>query len=282
MEDEIRYCLGSRLQNKDGIEPFCFVSFTSPTLKGKGISGLIMNNLEKLDKFALGGIGGLLVLSGTILPLEAANTPNFSKYFSSIHRDNYSNYLALSWNEIWARIKRKKVAGGSRNGNLCLVSPSQLTDIDSQAKSIPEIWHQNPLFVWQSGKLEAVSLREENEVYWQQEVEATQTNLFYNGKPLQPGKTYKLVVFNPYETEIQNLQIVSPDRHQKIAAHLTEMENQLKAEGADREKIAFKKADYFAQLQMWSDVLWELYSIPNPSDELKATLEQLNTHNFCS
>ena len=240
-----------------------------------------MSKLKNPDKFTLGGIGGLLVLSGTILPLDAANTLNLSQSFPSIDRENYSNYIALSWNEIWERIKRKKVAGGSRGNNLCLVSPSQLIDIDSQANSIQEIWHQNPLFVWQSGKLEAVSLRDENQIYWQQEVEGTQTSIFYNGKPLEPGKTYKLVVFNPYETEIQNLQIVAPDRHQKIAADLTEIENQLKAEGADREKIAFKKADYFAELQMWSDVLWELYSIPNPSEELTKTLEQLNIHNFC-
>lgn len=240
-----------------------------------------MSKLEKLDKFTLGIIGGLLVLSGTILPLNAANSPNLSHSFSSLKRENYNNYIALSWSTIWQLIKRKKVAGGSRGNNLCLVSPSQLIDIDSQANSIKEIWHQNPLFVWQSGRLEAVSLRDENQIYWQQKVEATQTNLFYNGKPLQPGKTYKLVVFNPYETEIQNIQLVTPDKHQKIAADLAEIENQLKAEGADREKIALKKADYFAHLQMWSDVLWELYSVPNPSDELQETLAQLNIHNFC-
>ena len=233
-----------------------------------------MSKLEKLDKFKLGIIGGLFLLSATIFPLNASNSPNLS-------RANYNNYIALSWSTIWQLIKRKKVAGGSRGNNLCLISPSQLIDLDSQANSIKEIWHQNPLFVWQSGKLEAVSLRDENQIYWQQKVEAKQTNLFYNGKPLQLGKTYKLVVFNPYETEIQNLRLVTPHRHQKIAAELLEIENKLKVEGASREKIAIKKADYFAHLQMWSDVLWELYSVPNPSDELQETLEQLNLHNFC-
>ena len=236
-----------------------------------------MSKLEKLDRLKLGISGGLLVLFGTILPLDAANSSNFSQPFKA----NYKNYLALSWSTIWQLIQRKKVAGGSRSNNLCLISPSQLIDRNSQANSIKEIWHRNPLFVWQSGKLEAVSLRDENHFYWQQKVEATQTNLFYDGKPLKPGKTYKVVVFNPYETEIKNLQIVTPNRYQKIAADLAEIENQLKAEGADREKIALKKADYFAQLQMWSDVLWELYSISNPSDELKATLEKLKSHNFC-
>ncbi len=241
-----------------------------------------MGKLTNPYKFILRAIGGLLILSATILPLNAASRLNLSQPFAPRYRKS-SNCIALSWNEIWERIKRKKVAGGSRNGNLCLVSPSQLIDIDnnSQKNKIEKIWHQNPLFVWQSDELKAVSLKSENSIYWQQRVEPTQTNLFYNGKPLEPGKTYKVVVFNPYETKIAKIQIVAPDKYEAIAAELTEIENQLKAEGADRETIALKKADYFAQLQMWSDVLWELYSIPNPSEELKETLEQLNTHNFC-
>ncbi len=240
-----------------------------------------MSKLKHSHKFALTIIGGLLVLSGTILPLDAANISNKSKSFSLVNSSNYSNYIALSWNGIWERIRRKRVAGGSRSDNLCLVSPSLLIDRDSRANTIESIWHPNPLFIWQSNKLEAVSLRDGNGVYWQQEVEATQTSLFYNGKPLQPGMTYTLVVFNPYETEIQNIQLVTPDKHQKIAADLAKIENQLKSKGANTEEIALKKADYFAELQMWSDVLWQLYSIPHPSDELKATLEQLKSHDFC-
>ena len=242
-----------------------------------------MSKLTTLHKLTLGITGGLFILSGAILPLNAASVINPNPSVSAIYQKNYHNYLALSWSEIWEQIKRKKVAGGSRNGNLCLVSPSQLIDKNnnSQEDSIEEIWHQNPLFVWKSGKIKAVSLKNGNYIHWQQEVEANQTNLLYNGKPLEPGKTYKLVVFNPYETEIQKIQIVSPDKHQKIAIDLAKIENQLKSEGADREGIALKKAAYFAKLQMWSDVLWELNSIPTPSRELKVILEKVNTHNFC-
>ena len=126
-----------------------------------------MSKLTKRDRFTLGVIGGLLVLSGTILPLNAANTQkNLHNSSLSIDRKNYSNYIALSWNEIWERIKRKKVAGGSRSDNVCLVSPSQLIDENSQVKSTEEIWHQKPLFVWQSGKLKAVALRDGNRTYW--------------------------------------------------------------------------------------------------------------------
>ena len=238
-----------------------------------------MSKLTKSDRFTLGTIGVSLVLLGTTLPVNAANTQNIHN--SSSVEENSSNHLALSWNGIWQRIKRRRVAGGSRGDNVCSSSPSQLRNVNSQTKSVEEIWHQNPLFAWESGKLEAVSLKEGNRIYWQQEVEATQNHLFYHGKPLQPGTTYTLVVFNPYETEIQKIQIVDRHKHQKIAADLAEIEDRLKSEGANKEEIAFKKADYFAQRQMWSDALWEIYSIPNPSDELKKILERSNTHNLC-
>lgn len=233
------------------------------------------------NQFTLGIIGILLTITGTILPLDAANTLNQSKYFPLVENTQYNSHIALSWQRIWSEIRRKKVAGGSRSDDLCLISPGLLIDLDSEANNIQEIWHQNPLFVWQSDNLKAVSLKDGDNIYWQQEVKATQTNLFYNGKPLQPGTTYKLVVFNPYETEIQSIQLVTPDKHQKIATDLANIEDKLKSESADKEEIALKKADYFAKLQMWSDVLWQLYSIPNPSDELKATLEELKTHDFC-
>ena len=234
-----------------------------------------MSKPTKQNRFTLGTIGLSLVLLGTTLPLNAANIRNFS----TIDKENYSNHLALSWNGIWQRIKRRRMAGGSRGSNSCSSSPSQLMSVNSQTKSVEEIWHQNPLFAWESEKLKAVSLKEGNRVYWQQEVEATQNHLFYHGKPLQPGKTYTLVVFNPDETEIQKIQTVDRHKHQKIAADLAQIENKLTSEGADREEIAFKKADYFAQRQMWSDALWEIYSIPNPSDELKKILERSNTQN---
>ena len=95
------------------------------------------------------------------------------------------------------------------------------------------------------------------------------------------AETYTLITFNPYETEIKRLQLVDTDKYRQIAADLAEIENQLKSEGANQEEIALRKANYFANLQMWSDVFWKLYSIPHPSNELKTTLEQLNTHNFC-
>lgn len=239
-----------------------------------------MSKVKQVNKLSLGILGILLILLGTILPLEAANPLNSSNSSSSVYKKNYRKYITLSWSSIWAQIKRKRVAGVSR-GNFCLVSPIQMIDGDFQANNIEAIWHKNPLFAWQSGKPQTVSLRDGNHIYWQKKVESNQANLFYDGKPLQPGITYQLIIFNPQETEIKKIRLVSPEQHSKIALDLAAIENQLKSKGVDREKIGLKKADYFTQQQMWSDALWELYSIPNPSDELKEILTQVNAQNFC-
>lgn len=239
-----------------------------------------MSKIKQVNKLSLSILGILLILLGTISPLGAANPLNIRKSSSSVDREKYHNYVTLSWSSIWKQIKRKRVAGVSR-GNFCLVSPTQMIDGDFQANNIEAIWHKNPLLAWQSGKPRTVSLRDGNRIYWQKKVETTQANLFYDGKPLQPGITYQLIIFNPQETEIKKIRLVSPERHSQIALDLAAIENQLKSKGVDREKIGLKKADYFTQLQMWSDALWELYSIPNPSDELKEILTQVNVQNFC-
>jgi hypothetical protein len=47
------------------------------------------------------------------------------------------------------------------------------------------------------------------------------------------------------------------------------------------EKMALEKANYFAEQELWSDALRELYSVPNPSAELKDAIAQIQAHDFC-
>ena len=136
-----------------------------------------MSKLTNSNRFAVGMVGAILVLSGTMLPANAAKTYNQNNSVALIDRNNHNNYVALSWNGIWQKIKRKKVAGGSRSDSLCLVSPNLLIDKESQANKIKEIWHPNPLFVWRSPNLEALGIKDGDSIYWQQEVETTQTYL---------------------------------------------------------------------------------------------------------
>lgn len=244
-----------------------------------------MSNFLISRKLTLGILGGLCFLS-ELIPLSARGMirdPHQSE--SRLNTSIKSNYIALSWSEIWHKLKRKKVAGGSRSGmgNLCLVSPNGLVNLespDSSANNRVEIWHQNPLFVWRSGELNKIVLKNDSDIYWEKEIEKSSTHLFYDGKPLQMGETYNLVVFAPFETEVYRLQVLASDKHQQIKADL--IETRLEAKNATQEEIALAKATYFIERQMWSDVLWELYSIPEPTGELKTTLDRVNNHNFCS
>ena len=59
----------------------------------------------------------------------------------------------------------------------------------------------------------------------------------------------------------------APQRNQ-IAVELRALERLQKNKGADAEKIALSKANYFAQKGLWSDALQQVYSVPNPSPEL--------------
>lgn len=261
-----------------------------------------MSNFPISRRLTQGILGGLCFLSELILPASGgaiSNLPKsgkvkassvFSKqtiFDSDLNTTIEYNYIALSWNEIWHALKRKKVPGGSRSvmSNLCLVAPNGLVNLESSdngGNNRIEIWHQNPLFIWQSEALSKIVLKNEkneSDIYWEKEIDTSSTYLFYDGKPLQIGETYKLIVFAPYETEIYRLQVLASNKHQQIEADLRK--TQLEGDNLTQEEIALAKASYFIEKQMWSDVLWELYSIPNPTDELKTTLQQVNSHNFC-
>ncbi|MEB3215789.1 MAG: DUF928 domain-containing protein, partial [Nostocales cyanobacterium 94392] len=48
-----------------------------------------------------------------------------------------------------------------------------------------------------------------------------------------------------------------------------------KSKGANAEKIAFTKAEYFTQKGLWSDALQQAYSVPNPSRELSQIIKDI-------
>jgi hypothetical protein len=64
-------------------------------------------------------------------------------------------------------------------------------------------------------------------------------------------------------------------QRQRIIVDLWTLERQL--QGASREEIALAKANYFAQRQLWSDVLQQAYSVQNPSAELAKFVQKLPT-----
>lgn len=168
-------------------------------------------------------------------------------------------------------IKPRK--GGSRDPfppKFCVISP----DAPSQTRII---WSDRPLFVWK-GNLTKIQLSDlnDNTIIFSTSVEKTQ-RYTYTGKPLQPGQIYKLDVFLGKENPavFVPFQIMESEQRDSITAELKTLENQLKAKKSDPEAIAIAKAQYFAKLGLWSDVLQQAYSVQKPSPKLNRMLKQL-------
>lgn len=166
----------------------------------------------------------------------------------------------------------KPYKGGSR-GSICLISP----DAPSQTRVI---WNTKPLFIWKSQEVEkiAVKIPGSQEYLGTQIVIGTQS-VNYKGKPLEPGQTYELLIFLNKESTSPAIfvpfQVMEASQRNGITSYLKLLERLHNNKGADAESIAKAKAKYFAQKGLWSDVLQEAYSVPNPSPELLQVIKDL-------
>ena len=156
--------------------------------------------------------------------------------------------------------------GGSRDiPLLCMVSPDA-------PQVYRTVWNDRPFFLWQ-GKVARIAVRllHSNENLWIYPTAKIQS-VTYKGEPLQPGKTYKWIVngqqFVPFK-------IMEQEERDRIGAELKNIENQLESAGANPEVIALAKANYFADHNLWSDVLQQIYSVPEPSSELLALRQDI-------
>ncbi|MTJ55495.1 hypothetical protein FJR38_23865 [Anabaena sp. UHCC 0253] len=161
--------------------------------------------------------------------------------------------------------------GGSRPTEpVCMISP----DVPSVYR---KVWSDRPLFLWQ-GYVSTIAVRHQgsNINSWIHPASHTQ-NITYTGEPLQPGQVYQWVVnggqFIPF-------QVMEKQERDRISSELQNIEKQLQSTGANTEAIALAKANYFAEKNLWSDVLQQVYSVPEPSAEL-TTFRQDIVHNLC-
>lgn len=164
--------------------------------------------------------------------------------------------------------------GGSRPGNpeinnVCIISP----DVPSATRII---WSDRPLIAWH-GKVRKIQLTDlnNNTVIFSENVENTQ-QYTYTGEPLQPGQIYKLDIFvGNGPAAFVKFQIMESEQRDRITAELKTLENKLQVKKSDPEALAVAKADYFAKLGLWSDVLQQAYSVQKPSPELDRMLKEI-------
>ena len=238
-----------------------------------------MDNVSRVQSTLL--MTALISTSLSAMPSQAAIRQQSRQLLTQIN----GTYLALSWGDIWSRLSRQRVPGGGRGEPICMIAPRQLVDSDSRKEGSREVWSDRPLFLWniQGGTAQKIKLLiPGSEKPWSRDIKPGETRVIYDGEPLKPGQSYEwqltVLAQFPIKTSFQ-FQVMESQKRDRISAELRQLEERLK--GASQEKMALEKANYFAQRELWSDALRELYSVPKPSAELKSAIALLQAHDFC-
>ncbi|MDY6900310.1 MAG: DUF928 domain-containing protein [Cyanobacteriota bacterium] len=166
----------------------------------------------------------------------------------------------------------KPVKGTSR-GPFCLISP------DAPGKT-RIIWNTKPFFLWKGDIKKLAVVAPGSKEYLKTQIVTGNQNVNYTGQALEPGKTYRLSIFlseldNTSPTMFVPFKIMEAPKRNRIGAELRLLEILHKNQGADVEKIAQRKAEYFADKGLWMDALQQAYSVPNPSPELSQRMEDI-------
>ncbi|BAY95286.1 MULTISPECIES: hypothetical protein [unclassified Tolypothrix] len=174
----------------------------------------------------------------------------------------------VSWTGIfdWLIGKKKQRPISRPQEGLCLITPNG------------KIYSTNPMFIWQGNLKEiAVSKARNQKNFWHQKVTNPETLAVYQGEQaLQPGSSYDWKGFlgeNP--TIVAKFQVMGTQERQQITDELKALEQRLQTQGADEKTIALEKADFFAKHELWSDVLQQVYSVPNLAKELPSQTKDL-------
>jgi hypothetical protein len=228
----------------------------------------------------------VVVVGLSVLPLQAAIKQNFSVQ-ETLNNDD-RQLFALSWGDIWDKLRRKRGKRGSRGDDnkefFCMISPGKLEDQNDGKQSLV-VWGTQPVFLW-GGKMVGIEVRHTHrkELMWSQSLNSTTRSIIYQGEPLKPGEDYFWRETIPQEKlpSRKSFRVMKVEDRDRISAELKKLESKLKAKEASAEEIVLARVNYFAEKSLWSDVLREIYSVPNPSPGLKEKIKQIQGHNFCS
>ncbi|MBW4546226.1 MAG: hypothetical protein KME25_17540 [Symplocastrum torsivum CPER-KK1] len=142
----------------------------------------------------------------------------------------------------------------------CTIAPLDL-------KTNTEVWSDRPMFVWRGpiGKIE-VRQQGSNDVLWRETIPQGVGRIQYAGESLQPGETYNWVLFDLQNNAIRSMafKVMDAREREQVSTQLQSLERELKAKGATVEESAARRAQYFAQRQLWSDAWREAFSVDNP------------------
>jgi hypothetical protein len=178
----------------------------------------------------------------------------------------------LNWTTLLSRIPppAPRRFGGSRGeaGEIYAIAPGDVGQVD--------VWSSRPLFVWH-GEIRQIEVMQADtkEMFWSQRLTPDDRYCQYKGKLLEPGQAYEWVIYNLAKSPITQIRfrILPSKERDRITFDLTALETQY-AE-ASAETLALQRAHYFAERQLWAEVLREAFSVKNPSAELAQLRQDL-------
>jgi hypothetical protein len=203
---------------------------------------------------------GAVLLSATGIQQTAFSSPDPGSPYTVSQRSILDSMMSAF------RGRQPRREGIRRSGELCPMSPG-LVGTD-------QVWTDRPLFMWQ-GTVNRVALRnfDSGEELWNQPVDSTAQQIVYTGAALSPG-IYQWELSNSTGSNSSFIfEIIGGDQRQQIADSLRELELQIGNKTTEEKALA--KADYFMQQGLWSDAFQVLYSISNPSTEVKQAAQEI-------
>ncbi|MEN8447440.1 MAG: hypothetical protein ABG776_20770 [Cyanobacteria bacterium J06555_13] len=200
--------------------------------------------------------------------------------------------LANTWSNLWDRLRRKEVPGGSRGElgqpTVCAVVPGTLSDQNSDEVSSLQVWDLNPVFVWQGewSQLEVLHSRT-HEVLLSQALTPEARHLVYGdvegAVSLEPGGAYywklsrKASGDDPAtfgETSFRTL-----DEEKRLALE-AELANVLNSANTPEQALS-KRVNFWADQELWADVFRELHNANELPAELETLKGEIADHDFC-
>lgn len=176
--------------------------------------------------------------------------------------DQMSSDQVIAWTKLLSFVPpppppAKEKPQTSRDDSVQPIAPGVLDGVQV-------VWSDRPVFVW-SGSIGRIDLCDEasGELLWSQPVSPEDQGVAYTGEPLQPGGIYEWMLCDRLgvANDLVTFQVMSAEERDRIAAELAELEAGLRAEGATTDAIALQRARYFADRQLWTDVLREALAI---------------------
>jgi len=192
-----------------------------------------------------------------------------------------------AWKTLWemveSRLNPQQLNTISRGPNWCLIAPGQLGK-----KSL--IWNKRPMFFWRNSTnlsepefriYSPLNSEPEQKVLWRKTITQESSSsefqaVQYQGETLKNNQNYKWQYFAPNENtkkEEGTFKLLSVEAEQSIAQDLKVLEIQL--HGKTAEEIILKRFQYFADKELWSDALQELFSVNKPSADFVSQRQHL-------